>query len=176
MLIGIISDVHDNLRHLDIAIKVFNKKKISILIHCGDFDMPFTLESYSDLICPIKAVLGNGDPDIQKFLYQLQNKFKNLKIELSEVFFDLTIDNRRIAVFHGNDSQLLNLLIECNLYDVICYGHTHISKIEKTNKSLMINPGSLIGVFYPKKFTPITIAIYDTQKNTAEIIDLNEYF
>lgn len=175
MLIGIISDVHDNLRHLNIAIQFFNEKKISLLIHCGDFNMPFTLESYLELNCPIKGVLGNGDPDIQKFLYQIQNKFKNLKIDLAEVFQDIKIDNRRIAVFHGNDLQLLNLISECSLFDVICYGHTHISKIEKINKSLMINPGNLVGVYHPNKTAPITIALYETQDNTAEIIDLNNY-
>ena len=103
MLIGIISDVHDNLRHLDKAIQYFNKQNIDILLHAGDWSAPFTLEMYKQLKCPVKGVLGNADPDIEKFKYQLQNLFQGLELELSERFLDLKLDNKRIAVFHGND-------------------------------------------------------------------------
>jgi len=175
MLLGIISDVHDNLRHLDKAITVFNKRKIDLLLHCGDWNSPFTLEMYSFLKCPIKSVLGNGDPDIQKFEYQLQNKFKDLDLELNERFLDLKVDGKRIAVFHGNDADLINTVIESQLFDVFCHGHDHCPKIEKVKKTLIIDPGSLVGVYLPKeRIAPITVATYDTQSDQAEIIEIEE--
>ncbi len=173
MLIGIISDVHNNLRHLHKAIKIFNKKKIELLLHCGDWASPFTLQMYEFLNCPIKGVTGNADPDIQKFLYQLQNKFQNLELELSERFLDLTIEGKRIAVFHGNDKNLIEVIKESQLFDVFCVGHDHHSKIEKVGKTLVVNPGSLVGVFLPKAmWAPLTVATYDTELDKAEIVEI----
>lgn len=172
MIIGIISDVHDNLRHLDKAITYFNKKKIDILLHCGDWSTPFTMEMYQEFRCPIKGVLGNGDPDIQKFQFQLQNKFQNLDLKLNELFLDLNLDNKRIAVFHGNDENLVKVIIESQLFDLFCYGHTHKPKIEKVKRTMVINPGSLIGVYLPDKNTPITIAVYNTKSEEGELICL----
>jgi putative phosphoesterase len=73
MKIGIIADVHDNLRSLNKVLDYLNKQRADLLIHCGDWDMPFTMKAFTRIECPIRAVLGNGDPDIQKFLYQLQD-------------------------------------------------------------------------------------------------------
>ncbi len=95
--------------------------------------MPFTMRPYSQLKCPIRGVLGNGDPDIQKFLYQLQNLevLKNLDLKLEFRFQDFTIDNIRFGVFHGDDENLNKCLIESQLFDILCIGHTHKPTIEK---------------------------------------------
>lgn len=175
MIIGIIADVHDNLRHLYKAIEFFNARKIGLLLHCGDWDMPFTMRPYVRLKCPVKGVLGNGDPDIQKFLYQLQNVkvLKGLDLQLSFRFLDLTIDNTRFGIFHGDDENLNTFLVESQMFDVVCLGHTHIPSIEKKGRTLVINPGSLIGYMYESGGNqPVTVALYDTEKRKAEIIDL----
>ena len=143
-------------------------------MHLGDWDAPFTLEMYQGFKCPIKGVLGNGDPDIEKFEYQLQNRFTNLDLELHEIFFDSKLDGKRIGMFHGNDEDLTKIIVESQLFDVFCCGHTHKPLIGKEGKTLVINPGSLVGVYLPNKQAPVTVAIYDTQENKAEIIDLDK--
>ena len=174
MKIGIISDVHDNLRHLNKAIRFFNEKNIGLLIHCGDWDMPFTMRPYAQLKCPIKGVLGNGDPDIQKFQYQLQNLevLKDLDLNLEFRFQDFTVDSIRFGVFHGDDNNLNKCLIESQLFDVLCIGHTHKPAIERNEKTLIINPGSLVGYLYEEGNVPVTIALFDTETKKAEIVDL----
>lgn len=174
MLVGIISDVHDNLRHLQKTIEFFNEKKIGLLIHCGDWDMPFTLEMYGKLSCPVKGVLGNGDPDIHRFLERMQQDgFRDIDLELHEVFFDFEIGDRRIAVFHGHDKNLTNLIIESQKFDLFCVGHTHKSKIEKVDKTTVVNPGSLVGVYLPDEMkAPITAALYDTETNKVEVVEI----
>ncbi|MCX6791197.1 MAG: metallophosphoesterase [Candidatus Gribaldobacteria bacterium] len=173
MLVGIISDTHDNLRHLDKAVSIFNQRKIGMLLHCGDWNMPFTLAMYSFLNCPVKGVLGNGDADIQQFLWQKEVKFKDVDAEISSRFLDITLGGKRFAVFHGNMDNLNNLILESGLYDVFCCGHTHKPKIERVNKTLIINPGSLVGVYLPEsRQDRVTVALYDTEKDEAEIIDL----
>lgn len=176
MKIGIMSDLHDNIRHGIKAVEYFNKENIETLLFCGDFVSPFSMRLFTKLNAPVKAVLGNGDPDIQKFEYQLQNleMLKDLKLDISFRFQDLTIDGKRFAVFHGDDDNLVNALQESKLYDVLCIGHTHDPKIETINNTLVINPGSLVGYFVETGTVPITCAVYDTETNTAEIIDLDK--
>jgi putative phosphoesterase len=173
MLIGIISDTHDNSRHILKAIDCFKKEKVELVLHCGDWIMPFTLELFLELNCPIKGVLGNGDPDIQKFIYQKEKIFKGLDLELHERFLDITLDGKRIAVFHGNSKMLKEVILESQLFDLFCVGHTHIPSLEKTGKTLVLNPGSLVGVHLPEKENPLTVGIYDTKSALGKIVELD---
>ncbi|MFA5925480.1 MAG: metallophosphoesterase [Parcubacteria group bacterium] len=174
MKIGIISDVHDNLRHLQKAIEFFNKEKISLLVHCGDWDAPFSLRAYLALKCPIRGVMGNGDPDIQKYLYQLQNieMLKDLDLSLSSRFLEFSIEGIRFGVFHGDDENMNACLTESQMFDVLCLGHTHKPLIGQKGKTLVVNPGSLIGYMAETGIQPATVALYDTATKKAEIIDL----
>lgn len=40
MLVGIITDTHDNLAGIQKAIQIFKEQKIEMLIHCGDWVSP----------------------------------------------------------------------------------------------------------------------------------------
>lgn len=177
MKIGIISDVHDNLRTLK---KVLDQLKtgqgVDMLIHCGDWDMPFTMRTFVGFNKPIRGVLGNGDPDIQKFLYQLQNleMLKGIDMQIKFRFLDLNCKGKRIGVFHGDDEELNQVLVESQLFDVICLGHNHTPSLVKNGKTLVINPGSLVGYFAEKGNVPITYAIYDTNTEIAQIIDFEK--
>ena len=70
MIVGIISDTHDNLAGLQKAIQIFKERKIEMLIHCGDWVSPFTLEFFDremkDLNVPIKSVVGNNPGDTKR--------------------------------------------------------------------------------------------------------------
>jgi putative phosphoesterase len=176
MKIAVISDTHDNLRVLDKALHYFKNQGIELIIHCGDWDMPFVMRIFAKFNIPIKGVLGNGDPDIQKYQYQMQNLpvLKNLKLDLSARMQDFSVDGKRIAVFHGDDPHVKYLIIESQLYDVFCVGHNHESSIEKKGKTLVINPGTFIGYSIEKGIVPATAAIYDTQTNEAQMIDIDK--
>jgi putative phosphoesterase len=87
-------------------------------------------------------------------------------------FFDLNLDGLRVGVFHGDDDDLNKVLIESQLFDLLCFGHTHIPKIETVGKTQVINPGTLIGYKQETGNEPVTIALYNTQTKTGEIVDL----
>ena len=40
MLIGILSDIHDNLQNLEKALAEFSRRQVTTLIFCGDFCSP----------------------------------------------------------------------------------------------------------------------------------------
>jgi uncharacterized protein len=175
MKIGIIADLHDNLRHLEIVRSELLHHRIDLLVFCGDFDMPFSMRGFIDFNLPIKAVLGNGDPDIQKFQYQLQNLsvLKKIDLNISHRFQDIMIDGCRIAVSHGDDENLNKVIIESQLFDVFCLGHNHQPSIIKEGKTTVINPGSLVGWVYENKehSVPVTYSIFDTTTRTAQLFE-----
>lgn len=177
MKIGIISDVHDNLRTLSLLLKHLKAvEKVDLLLHCGDWDMPFTMRTYVVFDRPIRGVLGNGDPDIQKFLYQLQNieMLKGIDMKIDFRFFDLNYDGKRIGVIHGDDDDLNKALVESQLFDVLCLGHNHTPSLKKEGKTLVINPGSLVGFTAEKGVVPITYALFDSVSGQATIKDFEK--
>lgn len=173
MLIGITADSHSNGRPILRSVEEFNAREVDLVLHCGDWDMPFTLMWYADLSCPLKGVLGNGDGGLTRFLWAVQQQSLAIDLELDPHFLDLKLDGKRIGVCHGDSTPLLDFLLESQQFDVVCSGHTHRPKIERIGKTLHINPGSLVGVLLPESRTyPYTVAIYDTQYDHAEIVEL----
>jgi len=53
MIIGIISDTHDNLPEIEKAVKLFNQKKVGFVLHAGDFVARL-------LLINLKSLLANG--------------------------------------------------------------------------------------------------------------------
>ena len=176
MNIAFVADTHDHLRVFSKCIDYLNTRQIDLLVHCGDWDMPFSMRPLAKAKFPIKAVLGNGDPDIQKFLYQLQNldALKNVAIDVQIEMQDFTVDNKRICVFHGDDPQVINLVQESQLYDVFCVGHDHNYNIKKVGKTLVINPGSFVGYKYETGNQPIYTVIYNSLTGETETVDLEK--
>ncbi len=61
-MIAIISDTHDNLATLELALKWINQQQTGAVIHCGDICALDTLQYITDNFPgTIHAVTGNGD-------------------------------------------------------------------------------------------------------------------
>ncbi len=170
MQIGIISDTHDNAINLLKAIKIFNEKKVDLVIHCGDWVSPFMPDFCRELKCKIISVFGNNEGDKYRFL--TRRKEKKWNIEFYDKTVELEFDNRKIVIYHGDSKPLLRSLINSQKYDIVFSGHTHASLIEIHKKTLHINPGSTSGLYKSKIVQEITIAIYNTKSNKSEIISL----
>jgi hypothetical protein len=48
MDIGIISDTHDDVSNLKIAVSVFNERKVSYVIHAGDYVYPGVVKEFKN--------------------------------------------------------------------------------------------------------------------------------
>jgi putative phosphoesterase len=170
MKIGVISDTHDNLISLKKALQLFKANNVEMILHCGDWVSPFTVEFLSQNIdVPIKGVLGNNKGDIKRTL-QRNSELKNpVEFPKGETF-ELEIDGKKIAVYHGDDTILLNALISSKNYDVIFTGHTHTTRNEAIDGALIVNPGTTCYASEGKIIDFASIAIYDTSKHSAELI------
>ena len=160
MLIGILADSHDNLPYLYKAVEIFNKRKVNLVFHAGDFVSPFTSKPLNNLNCKFVGVFGNNDGD--KLL--LKDRFKSIGKIYDDVYKDV-IDDKRIILMHGE--KLVEKLAKSGEYEIIIYGHTH--KVDLREKGpLILNPGECGGWLTGEP----TAAILDTEKLKAKILKL----
>jgi uncharacterized protein len=172
MKIGIISDTHDNARKLLEAVDIFNENKVDLVIHCGDWVSPFMPDFCKELNCKIISIYGNNEGDKTRFKERSVNNNWNIEFNEENVK-DLIIDNKKIAVCHGHDKELLKTLFDSNKYDVILSGHNHAPVVENVNNGVLhINPGSISGVRDSKLVDEYTVAIYETNDNDVKLINL----
>ncbi len=165
MLIGIMSDTHDNLAMIETAVNKLNELNVELVYHAGDYIAPFVDSKLKKLKAPLIGVLGNNDGS--KSL--LKKKFAQFGADIRGRFaFDI-IDGLRIAVVHGDNRELMRSLLELQSHDILITGHTHEPKIYRKGQMLIINPGETCGLLTGKS----TIAILDTKELEAKIIELN---
>jgi len=114
----------------------------------------------------LTGVFGNNDGDHEL----LKKRFgENERLEIRGYFADISIENLRIALLHGNDRELLKALVESGSFNIIIYGHTHNAEIYRKTKTLVVNPGEVCGYLSGKS----TFALLDTAKMDARIVESN---
>lgn len=163
----VLSDIHDHILNLQKVIDSV-KGQAEAVICCGDYCAPFSAGLLSSLNLPTYACLGNNDED-QIGLFKKGGPnftWTNLSQELGEI----ELDKRKIAFCHY--PKLAELLAKSGEYDAVFYGHTHVTRNETIGKTLLLNPGSVCGII-GGKIAVGSFAIYDTEKNRAEVININ---
>ena len=164
MKVGIIADTHDCLPLLDKAVERLNEERAELVLHAGDYVAPFVVPHFRSLKAHLIGVFGNNDGDKEV----LKKRFTELGAEIRGEFAEVMIDGLRIALLHGDETELLLSLINVGSYDVIVHGHTHEAKTYKKGKTLVINPGEACGYLSKKA----SVAILNTKPLDAEIIHL----
>lgn len=164
MLIGIISDSHDNLNAVKKATGVFSQRGVKILIHAGDIVSPFVtpLLSFAGLE-KIYAVFGNNDGEY----LGLTSTFSTIG-EIKKPPFYFKLANKKIVILHEPWEKILMENAEC---DILIYGHLHQVKInrgKRNNKPLIINSGECCGYISGKS----TVVILDLETEKYEVIEL----
>lgn len=174
MKIGILSDTHDQLENVEKAFKLFLKEKVELVIHCGDWISPFVpqfiYKKFPEFSIPIKSVFGNNEGAIFRFF---ERKEKNKwNIEFQKEAFELEIQKRKIAIYHGSSEIITQALINSKKYAVVFTGHTHVPVNEVIDGVLHVNPGALVNWAHGQIVNSASVAIYYPEKNKAKIIRL----
>ncbi len=172
MLYLIASDIHGSKDASELLVSLdtkYNFKKIILLGDIGysgarnippkDYYPISVYENLSKFKNKLIIIKGNCDSRVDEFVLGL--KFKNkLKITIKSHVFYLTHGD-----LYNEDS------FKYNEYDCFIYGHTHVYKLEKNDNHFVINPGSMS---LPKINKEKTYIIYDDEKDTFSLYDLNE--
>lgn len=165
MLIGAISDTHDNLPQIEKAVKYLNEQKVELVLHAGDYVAGFVVPKFKMLNCKLIGVFGNNDGDHEL----LKKRFsETTNCTIHDQFASITLEGYRIALLHGTQIELLNAIIDSGYYDAVIHGHSHNKSVEKKGKTLAVNPGELCGYLTGKS----TIALLYTEEHEARIIEL----
>ncbi len=165
MLIGAISDTHDNLSLVEKAVIHLNSEKVGLVLHAGDYVAPFVIPKFKQLNCKLVGVFGNNDGDHEL----LKKRFsETVNCTIHERFAAVTLDGYKIALLHGDETELLNALIDSEYFNAVIHGHSHLNGIQARGKTLVINPGELCGYLTGES----TLALLDTDKHQAKIVPL----
>ena len=165
MLIGAISDTHDNLPQIEKAVQFLNSQKVSLVLHAGDYVAGFVVPKLAQLNCKLVGVFGNNDGD-HELLKRRFSETSNCTIR--ERFAQVEVEGFRIALLHGHETELLDAIIASGYFDAVVHGHSHYLGIKKVGKTLAVNPGEVCGYLTGKP----TLALLDTEKKEARIIEL----
>jgi len=66
MLVGLISDTHDNVAIIEAAVKQLNELDVGLVLHAGDYVSPFTAKPYAELRAKMIGVYGNNCAEREK--------------------------------------------------------------------------------------------------------------
>jgi putative phosphoesterase len=144
MLIGIMSDSHDHLEAIGLAVDFFNQNNVDLVIHAGDLISPFTAFEFKRLKMPFEAIYGNNDGEREGLKTAFQ-ELCNL-----EDFKEIDADGRKIGVIHGTNQKLVDALAGGGYYDVLIRGHNHQLDVY-SDKTMIINPGETCGYLSGKR-------------------------
>ncbi len=163
VLIGLISDTHDNLTTIDKAVELFNRKGVKLVVHAGDWCAPFAMLRFKELKCNLVGVYGNVDGEREK----LKDRAVELGFKLN-MFEEFNSDGLNGAVIHGVDERIVKALALSGLYGVLVRGHTHKVTLEKVGDCIIVNPGEACGYLTGRS----TVAILNSETMEVEIVDL----
>lgn len=162
MKLAVVSDIHDNVWTLQAALAGLQES--DLLICCGDLCSPFVAGLLAEgFRNPIHIIEGNNEGDWRRMA---QVTGRHSHVHLHGEFFQAELGGKRIAVNHYPEIALP--IAQSGRYDLVCYGHNHLFAIEQHGKTLMLNPGALLGYDPVHRCDiPATFIIYDTNSNSA---------
>lgn len=163
MIIGLISDTHDNVPMIKRVIERLKEERVKLVLHAGDYISPFTAKPYSELGVPMIGVFGNNCAETEA----LKRVYAEVGADLRGYFAEVENGGLRIALTHGHLKSEMDRAMGGE-YDVVVRGHTHRSSIGEENGILVINPGEVCGYLSGSN----TVAFLDTEKRFAWISEL----
>jgi len=169
MLVGVMSDSHDNLAKIDTALKAFKDAGVEMLIHLGDYIAPFSLARILMGNLRFLGVLGNNDGE-KLGLKELASK---AGYELYEPPHDVVLGGKRILLLHGfgpkdRTIRIVERIARGGGYSAILYGHTHEIDVRFEGGTLILNPGEVFGGLSGRS----TVAILDLDRMEVKIVEV----
>ena len=158
MLIGILSDTHDEVARTRIAVAQLQSNGAETLVHCGDLACSEIVEICS--VLPFYFVFGNHDADAVVELRHAAEEFNSTCLGWGGEF---VADGKRIAVVHGHLTMDLKPLLQ-QRPDYLFSGHSHIAQDWMDGCTRRINPGALF------RAETYSCAILDTTTNELNFL------
>ena len=161
MLIGLMSDTHNNRPNLRYALDIFRALCIQVILHAGDLISAELLKEFKEF--SVYLSFGNGDDPLI-----ISSKAKRLSERfVCEEMLDLSLAGKRIFMIHGDQRSELEKGIARGSYDYVIHGHSYRFRDERVDSTRVINPGALGGRYVGER----SFVTLDLMKN-----ELQRYF
>jgi len=162
MQIGLISDTHNDRRHVALALTHFRHAGVKVVLHAGDITDAGTLALFEGF--DVWVARGNMDHDrgLPRAARTLLGPGRFAMVHTFE------LDGKRFALLHGDQPEELQKLLDSKSRDYIIVGHEHVRKDERVGDTRIINPGAIGG----KTWHTPTCAILDTATGDLSWITL----
>ncbi len=141
MMLGVLSDTHNNAAGLRAALELFRKAGVTTLIHCGDVTTAEMLPALAEF--RVHLVFGNLDFASGEMEQTLKTLHPG---NTAGLVFSGDIGGVQVAATHGHLRELLDPLIESGHYAYVFHGHTHRHRDDLRGRTRIINPGALGGL------------------------------
>ncbi len=195
MRLGVIADIHGDIRALELTLKHLESHQIDAIVCLGDLvgygsspDAVVALIEQLDIPC----VRGNHDRwALERKRLIGMHGWRPAKLKDSTWQFlerlpasrDLRVGPARVILHHGSPASDMEFVTpykplpesvtsfqEAQGEHVLLLGHTHIPMIDRSGDSLILNPGSVHGV--PGIQTSYSFAILDLESTLVRIFDI----
>lgn len=160
MLLGILSDTHNDLIRARNAVEILKSEGADSLAHCGDLASPDVLEICC--VLPCYFIFGNHDADTVPDLRAAAGRLGARCLGWAGEFL---ADGKRVAMAHGHMQSDLNDVLAANPDYLLC-GHSHMAQDRMMGSTRRINPGAL---FRADKYS---VAILDPGKDELRFISV----
>lgn len=142
--LGVISDTHGDVDKTRKAIRLFKDLGVSVIVHCGDIGGTNIVKLFQGI--ETHFVYGNTDGESEL----LRNTAKEVGAMLHGWSGELELAGKKIFFLHGHQNSVFEQAIRSGHYDLICYGHTHFSAFQRSENTLLLNPGAFQRVRVPR--------------------------
>lgn len=161
MKLGILSDSHGRVAMVRQALRTLDEAGAEALVHCGDVGGVDVLDELADR--RVWFVWGNTDDPMPSWRAHVAA----LGLSWPEGPLHLTLDGRRIGVYHGHERSFREALRDCR-YDYLFHGHTHQSDDYHEGIMRIVNPGALYRVAVP------TVALLDLAADELRFLEVEK--
>lgn len=160
MLIGIISDTHDEIIRTRSAVNLLRSKGADVIIHCGDLYGPEIVATCA--VLPLYFTFGNRDCDLVPALKEAARKSGTTCLGWGGM---ITLGQKQIAVVHGHLTMDLRPLLNAKP-DYLFSGHSHIAGDWHEGTIRRVNPGALA------EADEYSVALLDLDKEFVQFLSV----
>ena len=160
MRLGIVSDSHGHVELTRPAIRMLESLEVERVLHCGDIGSVEVVEMFAQW--PTDFVFGNCDYNHAN----LSTAITAGGMKCHDLFGELEIEGCKIGLLHSHQRHQFDEVTTSGEYDLVCYGHTHVAKIQHIGSTLVVNPGAIY------RANPHSIAIVELPALDATIVNL----
>ena len=139
MRLAILSDSHDAWGNLEWGVNIAMKNNCEVLLFAGDLVSPNGIEILREFSGEIHVIWGNNEGEKMK----MTRMVSELKINHHDWWYEGEIGSKKIVMHHW--PRPMEVAAQSQLFDLAICGHTHEWRLEKFNKTMLVNPGAICG-------------------------------